>query len=107
MAAVPTLNNGSTFFNQNDCRSFRQTIGTTLVQLSSYPCSEVIIVNRTGSDILVYDNNNFSINNSFLLGINESFTFRGITNTSVISAIALSAGNIYYRTQYFSILPQR
>jgi hypothetical protein len=107
MAAVPTVNNGSTFFNQNDCRSFRQNIGTNLTQLSAFPCSEVIIVNRTASDITIYDNGNFSIDNSFLLGASESFTFRGITNTAVVSAVALSAGNIYCRTQYFSMLPQR
>ena len=104
---VPTSNNGSTFYNINECKSFKQSIGTSLVQLSAFPCSEVIIVNRTSGNISVYDNNNFAEENSFLLSSGESFTFRGITNSSVVSAIAASAGDIYYRTQYFSMLPQR
>lgn len=107
MPAVPTINNGSTFYNQNDCHSFKQTIGTALVQLSAYPCSEVIVVNRTAGNILIFDNNYFSVNNSFLLATGESFTFRGITNTSVVSASAVSAGDIYCRAQYFSMLTQR
>ena len=104
---VPTTNNGSTFYNQNECRSFKQTIGSALTQLSACPCSEVIIVNKTANNVAVYDNNNFSNNNSFLLATGESFTFRGITNTSVVSASAISTGDIYYRAQYFSMLLQR
>ena len=107
MPAVPTSNNGSTFFNKNDCHSFKQSIGTSLTQLSAYTCSEVIIVNRTAGNVLIFDNNNFSFDNSFLLAAGESFTFRGITNTSVVSAIALSAGEVYCRTQYFSMFSQR
>ena len=105
--AVPTVNNGSTFYNQNECKSFKQTIGPALTQLSACPCSEVIIVNRTAGDVVVYDNNNFSNNNSFLLATGESFTFRGLTSTSVVSASAISTGDIYYRAQYFSMLSQR
>lgn len=105
--AVPIDNNGSTFYNQNECKSFKQTISTSLVQLAAYPCSEVIIVNRTGGAVNIFDNNNFSLNNSFLLGASESFTFRGITNTSTISASGTTVGDLYYRTQYFSVLPQR
>lgn len=105
--AVPTVNNGSTFYNLNECKSFKQSISTVLVQLSSQSCSEVIIVNRTAGDVTIYDNGNTSINNSFLLATGESFTFRGITNTSVVSASATSPGDIYYRSQYFSMLAQR
>jgi hypothetical protein len=107
MAAVPTVNNGSTFFNQNDCRSFKQTIGATLVQLSSYPCSEVIITNRTSGNVTIYDNGLNNAASAMLLIPNDTYTFRGITNTSVVSASAVSTGDIYYRTQYFSVLPQR
>lgn len=107
MAAVPTTNNGSTFYNQNDCRSFKQTIGTVLVQLSSYPCSEVIITNKTGVNVTIFDNGYNNALNSMLLSNNDTYTFRGITNTSVVSASAASTGDIYYRTQYFSVLPQR
>lgn len=106
--AIPfTDNNGSTFYNTNDCRSFNQTIGTQLTQLSAYPCSEVIIVNKTGGNLTVFDNNYNSTQFGFLLANNESFTFRGITNTATVSASAASSGTIYYRTQYFSLLPQR
>ena len=107
MPAVPTTNNGSTFFNINDCRSFKQTIGTNLVSLTSYPCSEVVIVNKTGGAVTIYDNGFTASNCGFLLSNNESFTFRGVTNSNSISAIAASSGDIYYRTQYFSLLPQR
>jgi hypothetical protein len=105
---IPIANNGSTFYNINVCRSFKQTISTNLIQLSTQPCSEAIIVNRTGADLLVYDNEYLSDFNAFLLSDGESFTFRGITNTSTISAKTTSgAGSIYYRTQYFSNLNQR
>lgn len=107
MASIPTSNNGSTFFNINDCRSFKQTITTALVQLSSYPCSEVIIVNKTGTNVIVFDNGYSLAQNGFLLSNNETFTFRGITSTSVVSASAAATGDIYYRSQYYSLLPQR
>jgi hypothetical protein len=107
MAAVPTTNNGSTFYNQNDCRTFKQTITTSLVRLSSYPCSEVIITNRTGGNVNIFDNDYNSTQNAMLLLNNDTYTFRGITNTSVVSASAAATGDIYYRTQYFSILTQR
>lgn len=104
---VPTTNNGSTFYNINNCRSFKQTIGTNLVALTSQPCSEVIIVNKTGSNLTVYDNEYTGSSFGFLLEDNESFTFRGVTNANMVSAVAASSGDIYYRTQYFSLLPQR
>ena len=107
MPAVPTTNDGSTFYNQNDCHSFKLSLGTSLTRLPAYTCSEVIIANRTAGDVLIFDNNNFSLANSFLLATGESFTFRGITNTSVVSAVALSAGDIYCRSQYYSMLAQR
>ena len=98
----------SSYQNANVCRSFKQTLTTALTSLSSQPCSEVIIINRTGQNILVYDNNFSSAANEFLLADSESFTFRGITNTSMVSAkTASGSGDIYYRTQYFSNLNQR
>lgn len=105
---VPIANNGSIFYNINVCRSFKQTISSGLTALADQPCSEVIIVNRSGSSIIVFDNEYIDESNGFLLGNNESFTFRGITNTTTVSARTLSgSGFIYYRTQYFSNLNQR
>ena len=44
----------------------------------------------------------------FLLSNNESITIRGITNSNQVSAKTLAGGGtIYFRTQYFSFLPQR
>ena len=75
--------------------------------LSAQVCSEVIVYNKTGSDVLIYDSNNFDSSNAFLLSNNDSFVVRGITNTNQVSATALSAGAIYYRTQYYSNNPSR
>jgi hypothetical protein len=95
------------YINLNICKSFNQILSTGLVALSSQVCSEVIIYNKTGSDILLYDNNNFNATNAFLISNNDSFVVRGITNTNQVSATALSAGTIYYRTQYYSNNPSR
>jgi len=95
------------YFNSNSCKSFNQLLTTGLVALSSQICSEVIIYNKTGGDVLLYDNNNFDISNSFLISNNDSFVMRGITNTNQVSATALSAGTIYCRTQYFSNNPTK
>lgn len=105
--AIPTVTNDTTFYNINECRSFNQTIGSSLTRLSSQPCSEVIIYNRTLSNITVYDNSYSSAASGFLLSAGENFTFRGITNTNQVSAIAVSPGLVYYRTQYFSNNPVR
>jgi hypothetical protein len=95
------------YFNSNACKSFNQSISTALVALSSQICSEVIIYNKTGADVVLYDNNNFDASNGFLISNNDSFVMRGITNTNQVSATALSAGTIYYRTQYYSNNPSR
>lgn len=95
------------YFNINSCKSFNQSISTALVALSSQICSEVIIYNKTGSDVVLYDNDNFDASNGFLISNNDSFVMRGITNTNQVSATALSAGTIYYRTQYYSNNPSR
>ena len=99
-----TDNNGSSFYNLNSCRSFNQTILSSLTPLSSFGGSEITIVNRTGTGIWILDNNNFSINNSFLLLDTESMTFRGITNSNMMSAMTLSGngGRIDCRVSRFS-----
>jgi hypothetical protein len=109
MPATPfTDNNGSTFYNINDCRTFNQTFTTNLESLCAYPCSEVIIVNKSPEPIKIYDNGYDDDAFAFTLSANASFTFRGITNTGNVSA-KTEAGSttITFRTQYFSFLPQR
>lgn len=94
--------------NVNQSKSFNQNISTSLVKLSSQECSEVIISNKTGQGVLVYDNNNFSDAFSFMLSANDVFTFTGVTDSSQISAKTTGgSGVLYYRTKMYSNLPQR
>ena len=53
---VPSTNNGSTYFNINQCRSFNLFVGTSMTKLSSQPCSELEIHNTTGGQLSAYDN---------------------------------------------------
>ena len=124
MALPPTSNEGTQYYNRNQCRSFEQVISTSLVKLSGgitaagsekagFPCSEVIIKGNHGGGVLfVYDRAEL-----FTAGIpedeyrwplsaGEEFTFRGLTNVDQVSA-KMSAGTavISYRTQFFSTNP--
>ena len=93
--------------NINICRSFNQSLSTALVSLSAQVCSEVIIYNRTGETIEVYDNNYSSSDNAFILSNNDTLVVRGVTNTNQVSAKTLAGGGtICYRTQYFSNFAQ-
>ena len=106
--AISSTNNGSTFYNINDCRSFNQPVSSTLVALRAYPCSEVIIINKTGASIYIYDSSYTDDSNRLLLESNESIALRGITNSEQVSAkTATGGGTLYFRTQYYSLLPQR
>lgn len=106
--AISSTNNGSTFYNINDCRSFNQTVNTTLSALQLCTCSEVIIINHTGQQVYIYDSNNFNDTNRLLLDNNQQIVIRGITNSSQVSAkTASGSGTLYYRTQFYSFLPQR
>jgi hypothetical protein len=88
--------------------SFNQPVTTALVALSATTCSEVILINKTGTSVYIYDSSNFSDSNRLLLEANESIALRGITNSSQVSAkTASGSGTLYFRTQYYSFLPQR
>ena len=104
---VPTTNNGNVFYNQNECRTFNQTVTTALTKLSSFPCSEVILVNRTGNNLSAYDSGYSGEPFAMQILNNGEFTFRGLTNSDQLSAKATTAGPIFYRTQYFSSNPSR
>ena len=105
--SVPTNNNGSTYFNINQCRSFNQVIGTALTTLSSQPCSEIELYNRTGGTLSAYDGGYGDEPFAMLINNNESVILRGLTNSDQVSAKAASAGVVFYRTQFFSINPLR
>jgi hypothetical protein len=99
----PESNSGTFYFNTNRSRSFVQSATTSLSALSAFPCSEVLIVNRTEQDLFLYDNNEFSDNHRFLIADGESIVIRGITNTESVSAkTATGSGDIYYRASNFS-----
>ena len=117
-------NNGSGYVNYNICRSFNQNIDTTLTMLTGavvpgftgtatpaltggQPCSEVIIINKTAGDLTLYDMEYPDTLNGLLIGTGESVTLRGLTNVAQVSAVAASAGTVYYRTQFFSNNPSR
>jgi hypothetical protein len=104
---APTSNNGSLFYNVNECRTFNQTITTALTRLSSQPCSEVILTNRTGGNLSAYDNGFSGEPFAMLLKNDDSMTFRGLTNSDQLSAKAAAPGPVFYRTQYFSSNPSR
>ena len=99
----------SEYVNLNKCRSFNQVISASLLPLADQICSEVVIINRTTQPILVFDGGYTDAQNGFLLAAQESSTFRGVTNSDQVSAIATAGGTgtIYYRTQFYSMSPSR
>lgn len=96
------------FYNRNKVNVFNMNIGTSITQLSAFSCIDAIIINRTGGDLYVYqDINSITDDRRMLLEDNESFLFKGITNSNNLSASASSAGVIYVQTQYYSNTPSR
>ena len=107
MAAYDT-NISTSFVNRNESRSFKIPLTTTLVALSAQLCTEAVLYNKTGQDILVYDNNYFDSANEFLLADGDSFVVRGITNSDQVSAkTSTGSGNLYLRTQFYSNFSQQ
>lgn len=101
-------NNGSTFVNKNKPRSFVQNITTSLAPLSSYGCSEVLLINRTGQDVYIYDNDYADDSNRLLLSDAERLVLNGVTNSSSVSAkTANSNGDLYFRAQWYTNLNQQ
>ena len=107
MSGPPITNNGSTYYNVNQCKSFNQIITTALTQLSAQPCSEVILINRTGDSLSAYDSGLSGEAYAMLLKNDESMIFRGLTNSNQLSAKATATGKAYYRTQFYSNNPSR
>ena len=125
MPEALTTNNGSTYFNNNECRSFniRTAAGSAMIRLSGVDsvkpflgqlCSEVYIVNKTGGAVELFDRSDawgdaqaINVSRGFLLADNDSVTLRGLTNVNQVSAKGASVGTLYYRTQFFSSNPIR
>lgn len=110
-APVPSANSQlsgttSVYYNKNVCQSFTQTIKSTMTQLCAYVCSEVqIFLPPIACYVTFYDNNDTTngLSVSATTSYPTNFIFRGITNTSNLSAIASIAGlPISYRTQFYS-----
>jgi|ETNvirenome_2_30_1030614.scaffolds.fasta_scaffold171023_2 hypothetical protein len=99
------LNNNMPFVNKNKSFTFNMEIDTTLRKLSGFTASEVLISNKSGRDLFIYDNDNFADDRRFLIKTSESMVLRGITNTNEVSAKVDSlplSGNVYFRSAYFS-----
>jgi hypothetical protein len=108
------------FINKNQSNTFNMTISSVvafggLSQLSAFQASEVLISNKSGQDIYIYDNGLtsetfaevYQDSRRFLLSDSESMVLRGITDTSQVSAkIASGQGTIYFRSAFFSNLNQ-
>ena len=125
MPEAPTTNSGSTYFNNNECRSFniRTAAASAMVRLSGVDsvkpflgqlCSEVYIVNKTGGNVEIFDRSDawgdeeaINVSRGFLLSNNDSITLRGLTNVNQVSAKGAAEGTLYYRTQFFSSNPIR
>ena len=105
---APITNDGTTYYNVNQCKSFALSLSTNLSAFPDQVCSEVIVYNTTGQGILIFDQNNSSNTNAFALSAGEQFTFRGITNSNQVSAkTTAGTGTASLRTQFFSIAIQR
>jgi len=92
------------FINKNYCKSFQTTLNSsTYTKLSLQECSEVIIylASSTASDYVdIIDPNNPTV--PFRVLANKDITFRGLNDSSQLSAKANTGTPIvYYRTQYF------
>ena len=117
MALPPTSNEGTKYYNKNQCRSFEQSVTTALIKLSGgaaggFPCSEAIIYNAGGTLMYIYDRAELYTAGvpedeyRWCLSAGETFTFRGLTNVDQVSAKTSTGTSIIrYRTQFFSTNP--
>ena len=95
------------FVNKNKSYSFNINVTTSLVELSAFEASEVLISNKSGQVINIFDNERNGADQAFQLDDNDSIVLRGITNTSNVSAQTTSGnGTVYFRSAYFSNLNQ-
>lgn len=100
-----TDNNGTTYHNINESRSFTITATGSLQQFESQICSEVIIINSSGATLSAFDSGYVAGNNALIIPDGVTATIRGVTNSDQVSAVG--SGLLSYRTQFFSNNPQR
>ena len=96
------------FINRNICKSLSSALNSsTYVKLSSQECSEVIIVfySSTNTDwVDVLDSNSVI---PFRILANREFTFRGVSDSSQLSAKCnTGTPTLYYRTQFFGSMTE-
>mgnify|MGYP003649852700 CR=1 FL=1 len=104
--AYPASPYSRSFQNLNVCRSFNVSCTTTKAALTGEECSEVLVLNKTGQDVYIYDAGYHQTDNRFILADGDSMTFRGMTNSDQVSAqTASGSGTLYYRTQHYSMTP--
>jgi len=91
------------FINKNFCKTFQTNVNnSTYVKLSAQECSEVIVYvsSSTASDYVdIIDPNNPTV--PFRVLANKDFTFRGLSDSSQLSAKGSGSFTLYYRTQFF------
>lgn len=83
--------------NRNVCKTFNLTT-SSIKELANQECSEVIVLARTGTSnaaVNVYDRSNPTV--PWPIEAGKEFTFRGVTNSSQLSADK----DCTYRTQYY------
>jgi len=100
-----TDNNGTTYVNINQCRTFNIEASAVLKALEIQPCAEVVILNTSGNPLSAFDAGFISTKYAMIIPDGTEFTLRGITNSNQVSA--MGDGNFSYRTQFFSSNPQR
>lgn len=88
------------FENLNKCHSFQMLASGTTKQLSSFECSEAIVLNNSGSNLSILTPGD----ELFIIPTLQQFTFRGISNSDNLSAAG--SGNFSVRTQFYSYYPQ-
>jgi hypothetical protein len=111
MADTPNtnINNAeAVFVNRNTCQSFSGRFSTTYLKLSGgTPCGEVIVYNADSTNGILINHENLSDGTKdFLVAPGKEFTFRGLTNSSQVSAKSTTGTvTIYWRTQLYSSNP--
>ena len=93
------------FINRNVCKSFQASLNnSTYVKLSAQECSEVIVFIYSSSNPAteyadIIDHNNPTV--PFRVIANKDFVFRGLNDSSQLSAKGSGNITLYYRTQFY------